>query len=316
MAEAHARPAGRAVAGGRRAVWAKAFWAAFALLVAWLLWRLAARTDWAAVLASVRARGAWQLAAIVATACAGHAVYGLLDVVGRSLAGHRLPLWRTWLTATTCYALNLNLGGAVGGVGLRLRLYGQQGVPAAKIGRVIAGSILANWVGYLVLLASLPLWAADNDLARFTGPTAAIAISAAAAVVVAAAAWGSVRGWEPSVRGHAFPFPAPRPAAAMLLAALGNWLLMAAVLRLCLGDVATYGQALAALLVGAVASAVTHVPGGLGVLDVVLVTMLAGRAGESELVAAVLLYRTAYYLLPLALAGAGYLVLTRTRRAR
>jgi uncharacterized membrane protein YbhN (UPF0104 family) len=295
----------------RRALLKRVFWSAFAVLVAWLLWRLIARTDWAAVLASVRTRSAWQLAAIVATALAGHAVYGLLDVVGRSLAGHRLPLWRTWLTATTCYALNLNLGGAVGGVGLRLRLYGTQGVPAARIGRVIAGSILANWVGYALLLASLPLWAADNDLARWTGATTATAISVAAAAVVAVAAWGSVRGWSPSLRGHEFPFPAPRPAAAMLLAALGNWLLMAAVLWLCLGDVATYGQALAALLVGAVASAVTHVPGGLGVLDAVLVTMLAGRASEPELVAAVLLYRAAYYLLPLALAGPTYALLTR-----
>ena len=295
----------------RKRLWKRVFWIAFAALVAWLLWRLVARTDWTAVLASARTRSAWQIAAIAATALAGHVVYGGLDVVGRHLSGHRLSLWRTWLTATTCYAMNLNLGGAVGGVGLRLRLYGQQGVPAAKIGRVIAGSILANWVGYALLLASLPLWAADNDLARWTGPSAAIAISAGAAVVVAVAAWGSVRGWSPSLRGHEFPFPAPRPAAAMLLAALGNWLLMAAVLWLCLGDVATYGQALAALLVGAVASAVAHVPGGLGVLDVVLVTMLAGRAAESELVAAVLLYRAAYYLLPLALAGPAYALLAR-----
>lgn len=300
----------------RKRLWKRLFWIAFAALVGWLLWRLVARTDWLAVLASMRTRSAWTLAAIVATALAGHLVYGLLDVVGRRLVGHRLPLWRTWLTATTCYAMNLNLGGAVGGVGLRLRLYGQQGVPAAKIGRVIAGSIVANWAGYALLLASLPLWAADNGLARWTGPVAAIAISVGAAFAVALAGWGSVRGWTPTVRGHAFSFPPPRAALAMLLAALGNWLLMAAVLHLCLGDAATWGQALAALLVGAVASAVTHVPGGLGVLDVVLVAMLAGKASESELVAAVLLYRSAYYLLPLALAAPAYFMLVRAPARR
>ena len=163
---------------------------AFALLVAWMLWRLAARTDWTAVLASARSRTAAQLCGIAALALAGHAVYGLLDVVGRGLAGHRLPLWRTWLTATTCYAMNLNLGGAVGGVGFRLRLYGRQGVPAARIGRVIAGSILANWTGYLLLLATMPFWAPDGGLARWTGQGGTLAISLGAGVRAADAPAG------------------------------------------------------------------------------------------------------------------------------
>lgn len=302
--------------GVRRATWKRVAWAAFGVLVVWLLWRLAARTDWDAVLASARTRTAAQLAAIAALALAGHAVYGLLDVVGRGLAGHRLPLWRTWLTATTSYAMNLNFGGAVGGVGFRLRLYGRQGVDAAKIGRVIAGSIVANWTGYALLLASLPLWAGDDGLGRWTGQGTAWAISAGAAVAVALAAWASVRGWSPSVRGHAFPFPPPRAAAAMLLAALGNWTVMATVLWLCLGGDATWGEALAALLVGAVAAAVAHVPGGLGVLDAIVVAMLAGRAPEADLVAGVLLYRAAYYLLPLAVAAIGYAVLSRVPVSR
>ena len=312
MADAVAARGGRAGhRAGSRFPWRRIAWTAFALLVAWMIWRLAARTDWTAVLASARSRTAAQLCGIAALALAGHAVYGLLDVVGRGLAGHRLPLWRTWLTATTCYAMNLNLGGAVGGVGFRLRLYGRQGVPAARIGRVIAGSILANWTGYLLLLATMPFWAPDGGLARWTGQGGALAISLGAGVAVVLAAWASLRGFEPSVRGHAYPFPPPRPAAAMLAAAVGNWAMMGAVLWLCLGDAATPGQALAALLAGAVAAAVTHVPGGLGVLDFVVVTMLAGRAPEADLVASVLLYRAAYYLLPLALAAPAYVLLTR-----
>jgi uncharacterized membrane protein YbhN (UPF0104 family) len=293
----------------------RVFWTAFALLVAWLLWRLAARTDWAAVLASARSRPPAALAAIAAVALAGHAVYGLLDVAARRLAGHRLPLWRTWLTATTCYATNLNLGGAVGGVGMRLRLYGLQGVAPTRTGVVIASAVLANWVGYLVLLASLPLWVGDDGLDRWVGQGGAVAISIGAAVLVLAAAWASARGFAPKVRGHEFPFAPPRPAALQLAVAVGNWLLMGTTLWLCLGDAATFAQALAALLIAAVASAVAHVPGGLGVLDFILVTMLAGAAPEADLVAGVLLYRAAYYLLPLALAMPGYLLLTRTAAA-
>lgn len=289
-----------------RPVWRRrlrrGFWLLFTLLVLGLLGRLVWTTNWPAVLEAARTLPAWKLAAAVAVALLGHAVYGLLDLVGRHITGHRLSPVRTWLTATTSYALNLNFGGLIGGVGMRVRLYGRQGLDGGVIGRVTAASIAGNWGGYALLLASLPLWGAESGPGQWLGQGAALALSLGAAAVVVLAAVASLRGWQADVRGHRLALPAPRPLAALLAAAVGNWLVMAVVLWLCLDGRADFATALAVLLVGAVAAAVSHVPAGLGVLDIVVISALSAAGSRSELIAAVLLYRAAYYLVPLLLA--------------
>jgi uncharacterized membrane protein YbhN (UPF0104 family) len=60
------------------------------------------------------------------------------------------------------------------------------------------------------------------------------------------------------------------------------------------------------MLLAAVAGVVTHVPANLGVLEAVVMATLGGRLPAHELLAAMLAYRAAYYLLPLALALPAY----------
>jgi uncharacterized membrane protein YbhN (UPF0104 family) len=57
---------------------------------------------------------------------------------------------------------------------------------------------------------------------------------------------------------------------------------------------------LAAYLVAIAVSLMTQVPGGLGVLEVILLTLLKGSVGDSVL-ASVLIFRVLYYFLPLLL---------------
>ena len=53
---------------------------------------------------------------------------------------------------------------------------------------------------------------------------------------------------------------------------------------------------------GAVAGAVSHVPGSIGVLEYVFVEMLEGEATAAAVLAAVVVYRALYYVLPFLLA--------------
>jgi uncharacterized membrane protein YbhN (UPF0104 family) len=284
-------------------------WWAFAVLVLVLVWRAAAQVDWPAVLTAVRARPPATLLLIAAAALASHALYGLLDVAGREYAGHGLARWRCWLTATVAYALSLNLGAIVGGVGLRYRMYQQQHVAAGATARVVAASIAANWIGFLLLLATLPWWSTLAALSRWTGRAGAWAIAIGAGVLVLAylcASWRQPR-WH--FRGRLVRVPPLRTAVLQAAIATANWAWMGFVLKLALGEVG-YDDALAVLLVGAVAGAIAHVPGGWGVLDFVVVTMLSHAVPVPTLVAGVLVYRSAYYLVPLALAAASYVLLT------
>ena len=68
------------------------------------------------------------------------------------------------------------------------------------------------------------------------------------------------------------------------------------------GDSAVpFAQVLAAYLVAIGVAMMTQVPGGLGVLELILLTLLKGTVGDTVL-ASVLIFRVLYYWLPL-LAG-------------
>ena len=60
-----------------------------------------------------------------------------------------------------------------------------------------------------------------------------------------------------------------------------------------------YPTVLAVFLVAAVAGVITHVPGGLGVLEGVFLALLSHRISQDQLLGALLAYRALYYLLPL-----------------
>ena len=116
-------------------------------------------------------------------------------------------------------------------------------------------------------------------------------------------------------RGRELRLPS-LPLALLQLALAGtNWMLMAGILTLLLGGSVDYPAVLGVLLLGAVAGVVTHVPAGLGVLEAVFVALLSHREPVAQLLGALLTYRAIYYLAPLGLALAIYLVLeTRAKR--
>ncbi|HVH35034.1 MAG TPA: YbhN family protein [Tahibacter sp.] len=273
-------------------------------LTVWLVAEIVRETDWQAVQAALRQRRAADLALIAGLALASHALYGFIDIVGARALHLRLPRRRVWLTATSSYACNLNLGSLLGAAALRFKLYGRQGVGVADISRLIAMSIAANWMGHLILFASLPLWGGSAVLAQWTGRAGAYGLSFAAALVVAAYLLACWRAREWSVRGYRFRFPPWRLGLSQIVVAAANWALMGWLLQRCVGEGADYASTLAALLIAAVAGAAMHIPGGWGVLDFVILKSLSGGLDPHRIVAGVLVYRAAYYLLPLLLAAA------------
>ena len=69
------------------------------------------------------------------------------------------------------------------------------------------------------------------------------------------------------------------------------------------------------LLISCVAGVVAHIPAGLGVLETVFLALLHGQLAQGTLVAALLGYRTLYYLVPLLLAVLTYLILEKRAKA-
>lgn len=282
---------------------------AFFAAVAGLLLRFGSAVEWAAVWPSARAYPPATLLLVATLAVVSHALVSSYDLIGRHVTGHGLSVPRVWLVAWVSYAFNLNLGALVGGAGFRWRLYSRFGLYSGVIAQVYALSVVTNWLAYLVLLGATLAWTpiqlpADWQLSRQWLTALGIVLPLLALTYVLACASAKRRRWQ--WRSHSLALPSGKVAVLQLLLSAINWLLIAGILYILLGQQIGYPQVLAVTLLAAVAGAATHVPAGLGVLEVVFVTLLGSQMPQSEILAALLTYRALYYLGPLMLALVAY----------
>jgi len=292
----------------------------FFALVAWLLVSQARTIAWSEVLSSLEdypLTAAW---GAVALAVCSFTLYSCFDLLGRHYTRHALRASTVMLVTFTSYAFNLNLGSLVGGVAFRFRLYSRLGLRPGAITRIMSISMLANWMGY-VLLAGLvfslhppmlpPDWPVTAGHLRLAG----VMLLAAAAGYLAICSFTRRRHYE--LRGHTIELPSPRLAVLQLLMGAGNWLTMSGILYILLQHRIEFSAVASVLLLAAVAGVITHIPGGLGVLEAVFVALLSHLMPQAELLAALVAYRVIYYLAPLGVATAAYLAMeARSRQLR
>jgi glycosyltransferase 2 family protein len=297
----------------------------FFTLVGWVLVRMAHTLEWSTVWATLAGYGPGPLALAVAFAACSYAVYAGIELLARRYSGHRLPPTVTGVVGAVSYAFNLNLGAWLGGIGFRYRLYSRLGVAPGTTARLYLGTLLANWGGYIALAGTVflvlglglpPQWELSDAGLRLIGA----ALLATAIGWLALCAFSRQRAW--SVRGHAIELPGARLALLQMVTGASNWMLMAGIVWVLLphggplSGITGYGTVLAVMLVACIAGVATHIPAGLGVLEAVFITLLGHQIPHAQLVGALLAYRAVYYLLPLAVAGAGYAVLeARMRRS-
>ncbi|NCT98836.1 MAG: UPF0104 family protein [Comamonadaceae bacterium] len=286
----------------------------------WLPWLLAAvvlylvaqqarEVEWARVWASLRELPLGVVSVSAALALCAHTLFSCYDLIGRRLARARITRARTLTVAAIAYAFNLNFGALIGGVGMRLRLYTRAGLSAGTVGQMVTHSFIANWLGWCWVLGTV-LVCSPPPL-RIEGAPGAGALRALGAVLLLVAVGYHAlclfgRRTALRWRGHTLPLAGAR--VALVQAAMGAtvWMLMALSLWNLLQGRAPYPLVLGALLLAGVAGALTHVPSGLGVLESVVAAALAGVVPLNEALAAVLAYRAAHYLMPLALALPAY----------
>lgn len=291
----------------------------FVAIVAVFLVHHARQVDWPAVGHALADTPPHVLGRAALLSAVTLALYSCMDLLGRRYTGHALSVGQVMKVNFISYAFNLNLGSLIGAIGFRLRLYAQLGLARETITRIISLSILSNWLGFLVLgglvFTFRPLelprgWSLGREGLQILGPSLLLA----AAVYVGLCLTQGQNGWR--FRGRTVLLPTPRMVAAQLLIACGHWIAMAAILFILLQGAAPYAVVLGVLLVAAVAGVVTHIPAGLGVLEAVFLTLLTPRVPAPQMLAALLAYRAVYYLLPLALALAMYLVFEAQQPAR
>lgn len=258
--------------------------------------------------AAFHALSGWQIGAALGFTSLSYFVLTLYDVLALRIVGRPLPYRTAALASLTSYTLSHNLGFALlTGGSARYRIYTAAGLEPANIVRVIAAAGVTFWSGITMLAAvALLVHPAPLILAGLSiDPAIQRAIGGGTLLLLAGALiWSARGGGTISLWRWNFPRPSLRQALVQpLLAALDLAAASAALFVLVPGATTDQfplfflGYALAIVV-----ALLTHVPGGVGVFEAVMVAALPAT-DHASLLAALILYRVIYYLLPLAIAA-------------
>jgi len=291
----------------------------FFILVAILLFTVIRNVDWHEVNVALRSYGSTVLVLAIAISALSYLVFSSYDVLGRIYTGHRIPLRQLYPLAFTVYAFNLNFGAWVGSLALRYRLYSRAGLSISTITRILTISLISNWLGYMLLagtvfslrLMDLPAsWQIGVPALQLIG----FGLLAVSFAYLLACRFSSRRTWQ--WRDHEIVLPSLH--FALLQGALGavNWSLMAALIYVLLPEQAFYPSVLGVLLISSIAGVVTHIPAGLGVLEAIFLALLQHQIAPGVLLAALIVYRAVYFLLPLMFALVFYMLLEHHAQTR
>lgn len=258
------------------------------------------KISWPKVLASLDHVGLVRFAWSLLFTAASYLTLTGFDWLGIAHLGRRLSYRRVALTSF----LSLSIGHTVGlaplsSGAIRFRYYSEAGLNASQVASVIALSAVTVALGETTLCGVALLWQpalggrllhVDRNLAGLIG-----AACLAFPLLYLLMAWRcrrQIHCWRWS-----FSMPSIRIALGQVFLGLLNYGFVAAALYCVFASAghARFAEVATAYVVGNLASLISHVPGGLGVLEMVIGALFPGADSVGPLIS----FRIAYFLIPL-----------------
>src|SRR5690242_8117999 len=144
--------------------------------------------------------------------------------------------------------------------------------------------------------------------ASHTNPTVPTYLRAGSQSEALAVSYAALGWWVQRLELLGFVLKLPRPITtfAQIGLSLADLALAGAVFFMCLPDpaAASYPHVLAVFVVALTAGIISHVPGGLGVFETVILVGLSNELPGDQILAALLVFRVLYFLVPLVAACA------------
>ena len=259
------------------------------------------------IVRQLRAIPAPRLAAALGLTALSYLALTAYDGLAIVYVGRSLGRGRVALASFISYAFSNTIGLSLLTSGsIRYRLYSAWGLSAEEIARVVAFTVATFWLGLLtvggaVFLAEpLALPASVHLPFASLRPLGLLFLAVVGGYLLLV----GLRRRPFTLRGWEFRLPALHLAWSQLLVGALDWALAGSVLYVLLpADAAlSYPHWLGIFLLAQVVALISHVPGGLGVFES-LVLLLAPGVPLDALAGALLVYRGIYYLLPLGLAA-------------
>jgi uncharacterized membrane protein YbhN (UPF0104 family) len=238
----------------------------------------------------------------LAFAAASYFCLSCFDALGVRYTGKRLPFHKTALASFVSLSIGHNVGvAALSSGAVRYRYYARWGLTAEDVTKIVLFCGVTVALG-LMTLGGASLLLRPQDAADMTGLSRtaifAVGICALLAPVVYLGLSAFVR--KPlTVRSWTFDLPKLPIAVGQVVVGTLNFGFVAASLHQMLSAFAEAGylKVASVSIIANVAAIISHVPGGIGVLEATVAHILPG----AESVAAVIAFRVLYYFIPLAL---------------
>jgi uncharacterized membrane protein YbhN (UPF0104 family) len=290
-------------------------------LAGFLIYRALTRYSLNEIITSVTSIPIDHIARMGAFAAASYLCLTCFDAMAVRYVGRRLPYWRVALTSFTALSIGHNVGfAALSSGAIRYRLYSEWGLEAYDVAKLILFCAITVGLGLMVLggLAFLlqpgmaqEITHLDRPMILILGTTCMVLMAAYLALAAFVRRPFGFRRWAPEM-------PSLKLALGQIIIGALNFAFVAACLYEALAAVAdvTYLSVAAVYVIANVATLLSHVPGGLGVIESVVLFLMPGQ----QIIGALILFRLAYFLAPLCigtlLLALTELLLRRSRRRR
>jgi uncharacterized membrane protein YbhN (UPF0104 family) len=287
---------------GKSRTWVVRTFAVLAIgLGGWLLYRAAGRYSLVEIWETLETVTASRVLACLGFAGASYFCLTINDWLALRYVGRPLPYRFAALAAFVSLSLGHNIGfsGLSSGT-IRYRFYSRWGLDAAEVAKIVLFSGATVTAGLLswaaVILVAAPEMVSPNlrlaaSSCRWMGAFFGGVVAGYLVLALVGKAEVSFRRWTLGI-------PPPSLAFAQCAVGIVNYACVSACLKTAL-DVAVsveYLRVAAAFVVGNIATLLTHIPGGLGVIETAVLYIVPNGA---SLGGGLVLFRLAYYLLPL-----------------
>ena len=261
--------------------------------------------SWSELTAAVVGVPRRQLSLAIVLTILNYVVLTGYDQLALVYIGKALPRARIAMTSFLAYAISNSVGFAMlSGASVRYRFYTRWGVTTEELSRIVFSYSVTFWLGLFALgglsLVLMPLPREGGLPARRIVTLAGwlLMLMPLAYVAITTRRREPLRLWRVEL-----PIPSAGIAAAQLGLSCLDWALAGAVLYVLLPPsslsfVTFLGLFLVAILLGMA----SHVPGGVGVFESLMLLLLKPYLTSGQLLPALVVFRAVYYLMPFSIA--------------
>ncbi len=253
----------------------------------------------------------WIFLLSVLCSFAGYLTLVFYDLTSLSYAGVKLGFFRTAITSFISFALCNVLGfPLLTGTATRYHFYSSWGVETKKIAKAIAFNSTIIWLGFTILAGILLTLGYGHILFKnfdsiniyISNILGVFLISVPAVIYICSKLSLSLS--LPFVSSNKFKFPQPKFIIQGTFVSALDWLLAGISCYILIAYYAdiSFLEFLTIILLAQVCGLLSHIPGGIGVFELIMIKGLSASINVDVLLGVLILYRISYNLIPFVLA--------------